>query len=97
MSAHCRTRSATLKASGVKVHFLLQAKERDRRDLMAAMREALDMHDDDVVGYAIVLWNWENASTALCRVRAGGIPTVLVPDFVRNRLLAERILIWAKQ
>ncbi len=97
MSAHCRIRSATLKASGVKVHFMLQAKERDRRDMMAAMREALDEHDDDVVGYAIVLWNWEHDSTAISRVRDGGIPTILVPDFVRNRLLAERILIWAKR
>ena len=48
-----------------------------------------------VAGFAFVAWDGAGRSTSITHVKNGSmIPTILVPDFVRNRLLAERIERW---
>lgn len=67
------------------------------------MRETRDMIDGmtkegrPVVGFAMVMWDSENASNAACKAYPGSsIPSIAVPDFVRNRLLAQKIEDWSK-
>lgn len=48
-----------------------------------------------IAGFALVAWQADYTSIAVCKVGgASSIPTILVPDFVRNRLLAQRIEAW---
>lgn len=48
-----------------------------------------------IAGYAMVAWDADGTSWSTCRVgQASAIPSVLVPDFVRNKLLAQRIEDW---
>lgn len=60
------------------------------------IHEVFDGHGDDLAGIAIVVWGSDNASTCYSGIGDGKnqIPSILIPDFVRNRLLAERIEKW---
>lgn len=57
--------------------------------------EVFRKHGDNVAGFALVIWGSDGGSTCDAQVADGSsIPTILVPDFVRNRLLAQRIEQW---
>ena len=59
------------------------------------MNRVMDALDGPVAGMAVVVWGPDGASTAGMTIgRASRIPQILAPDFVRNRLLAERIESW---
>lgn len=47
-----------------------------------------------LAGYAIVMWDEEMYSSGELRVWNNPIPSMLVPDFVRNWLLARRTEEW---
>lgn len=47
-----------------------------------------------IAGYAIVMWDEEMLSNGEMRVWNNPIPSMLVPDFVRNWLLAHRTEEW---
>lgn len=70
----------------------------ERRTKMAQewVKCVLDAHvtaDASVDGFAFVVWDRDGAST--CKMIAGGgIPSILIPDFVRNKLLADKIEDW---
>jgi len=73
----------------------------DRRYIEQDIRDVLDAHSgagfgsNDFAGYAIVVWSRDGSSTCSARCNEHSqIPTALVPDFVRNRLLADRIERW---
>lgn len=51
-------------------------------------------HDSDIAGFAFMVWDKEGASTVKALRFTGAIPTILIPDFVRNRLLAETSEDW---
>lgn len=54
--------------------------------------EALDAMRAPIVGLALVAWSEDNGSVAQINVGAESrVPFILVPDFVRNRLLANGI------
>jgi hypothetical protein len=90
----------TLKASGLRIVRLSSGPERTRRSILAETREMLDGMEADgqpVVGFAMVMWTADGSSDAACRAYPGSnIPSIAVPDFVRNRLLASKILEWSK-
>jgi hypothetical protein len=96
---HCRVGAVTLKASGFRVVRLSDGPERTRRSIMLEVRDLLDTmcsSDSPPVGFAMVMWNADGASDAVGRAYPGSnIPTILIPDFARNRLLARRIEEWA--
>jgi hypothetical protein len=98
--AGCRIGSVTLKESGLRIVRLSSGPERTRRAIMSETREMLDGMVADgrpVVGFAMVMWDCEGHSDAACRAYPGSnIPTIAVPDFVRNRLLASKIVEWCK-
>lgn len=59
------------------------------RPYMEVVRKA---HGEDIAGYAIVLWARDMSSTAyLFNGRTSTLAKPLIPDFVRNRLLSEKI------
>lgn len=73
-----------------------QASE-NRRDIERRLRAVLDAQGDDICGFAIVVWGSDTRSTADlgAKLQAGSvIPEILIPDFVRNRLLAVKIEQW---
>lgn len=75
----------------------LPEKSKNRALIEARIRAVLDAQGDDICGFALVVWGSDTRSTADlgCEVTNGPhIPTILVPDFVRNRLLAQQIEVW---
>ncbi len=80
------------KIESIKAH----RRKRNQDDIAKAIAEVLDGHGPDAVGVALVLWDADGHSTACCRALLGSrIPPVLVPEFVKMRLLGEVIEGWA--
>ncbi len=93
-----RTRIGKVKLkNGPEIVRLPEQHRRDEkvvRDVFNGMIAAMD-NADPIAGYAIVLWDREGRSIANFGAREGSpIPTILIPDFVRNLLLARRIETW---
>lgn len=92
-----RLRSVKFK-DGRKIEVLRRDSRHFRADFLAFCRNTVDLQGDDFVGFALVVWGSDQSSTAECMVSQGScIPTILVPDFVKNRLLAERIERWTRE
>lgn len=65
----------------------------DRRIVESGVREVLDQHSVDFAGYAFMVWGMDGSSTCDLQTKSN-IPSILVPDFVRNRLLGMKIEEW---
>lgn len=63
-------------------------REKWAADVPQMMRESKGR----VEGFAVMIWG-SDGSTVYAHTD-GSIPSILVPDFVRNRLLASRIEAW---
>jgi hypothetical protein len=96
----CRIGTVTLKPSGLRIVRLSSGPERTRRAILTETREMIDGMKADgrpVVGFAMVMWAADGSSDAACRAYPGSnIPSIAVPDFARNRLLARKIGEWSK-
>lgn len=71
----------------------------ERRDIEKTIREVLDGHVDAdyaLGGFAFVVWDKDGSSSCAMRAGNGCIPAMLAPDFVRNRLMAYKIIDWAR-
>ena len=68
---------------------------KSRAHVERMVRKVLDAQGADIAGFAFVVWAKDGASTADAQNKTSSIPNILIPDFVRNRLLAERIEAWA--
>lgn len=68
-----------------------------RQHIERAVREMLDQHcaDGELAGFCFMIWDTDCKSTATSANMGGHIPSVVIPDFVRNRLLQQRIEDWA--
>ena len=97
----CRIRSVRDKASGFVLHLLTPQTQRARISFLREMRELVDecqTNNEPIVGYAVVLWVADGGSIAVARAGEGStIPSVALPDFARNRLLAAKIEEWRQQ
>lgn len=92
--ARLRVRSVRFKDGGASLT-VLRTKLPDMRALLRTTCGEVLEGQSNVVGFTIVAWGADGGSTAATRVSDGSsIPSILVPDFVRNRLLAERIEMW---
>ena len=58
----------------------------------ALIAQARDGHE--IVGFAFMVWDHRGTSVATAYNMDGHIPAILIPDFVRNRLLAGKIEQW---
>ena len=102
MTAHpgCRIGRITHKASGFQVVRLHDGPERTRNAILSETRRMLDGMTQDgrpVVGFALVMWDSDGGSDAACRAYPGSnIPSIAIPDFARNRLLARKIEEWSQ-
>lgn len=75
---------------------VLRTKPTDDQNLRASIRNVMKVgagFDKTLAGYAFVAWGTDGMSIAHLQSN-GQIPSILVPDFVRNRLLAEKIEDW---
>ena len=93
MSAGCRIGRVRYKAGGAQLVLLQAPEERSRQRCLQMVRETVDAAED-VGGWAFVVWGPDGASVAAVGVPRSNIPSILVPDFVRNRLLAYRREDW---
>lgn len=93
MSARVAIRRVRFKSGG-EVHLLRPARDRGRAHVERQIRDCLDQ-TDDLAGAVFVAWSADSGSTAaMFTGPASRIPSILVPDFVRNRLLAMKIIDW---
>jgi hypothetical protein len=84
----------TLKRGG-SVELLRVPVSLDRKRVEMQFRILLNNHGEDIAGFAIVVWGSDLGSTAVSLLTpVNTIPSMLVPDFVRNRLLAQKIEEW---
>jgi hypothetical protein len=63
------------------------------------LKQTIEAHSDNggfVAGFAFVIWDKDGSSTANAGNLHGNIPSILIPDFVRNRLLASVIEKWTR-
>ena len=58
--------------------------------------EIVKDYGKNIAGFALVVWG-SNATSVAMLESDGRIPSILVPDFVRNRLLARQIERWTIQ
>lgn len=93
-----RLGSIRLKAGGAEVRIMPGRQHADAAYASDIARRVIAAHVDggsDIAGFAFVVWGHEGASTCKMHVEDGKpFPSILAPDFVRNRLLAERIETW---
>lgn len=70
---------------------------RQRKNIETSIAKVLDGQETcpgGLAGFAIVVWGLDGSSTAALATDGGVTPTILIPDFVRNRLLGEKIEAW---
>lgn len=85
-----RIRSVQFKNGGF-IRLLRDPVDRDRKYIEDGARQTIAMQHD-IAGYAIVVWGKDLSST--CHAYTGPrsvLPSIYVPDYVRNRLLASKI------
>lgn len=74
-------------------------KDEDRALIEKLVRNVFDSHRGGFAGFALVVWAPDGASTADMGMKSidqgAQIPSMLIPDFVRNRLLGMKIEEWA--
>lgn len=96
----CRIRSVRDKKSGFVLHQLQAGTDQARVSFLRDMRSLVDTAQSDgrpIVGYAVVVWDAENGSSASLQVgRGSSMPSIAMPEFVKNRLLASKILEWSQ-
>ncbi len=96
----CRIRSVRFKATGLVLHRLQDRTDEARVSFLRDMRWLVDAAQQDgrpIVGYAVVMWDADGGSSASLRAGRGStIPSIAMPEFVKNRLLAEKIIEWSR-
>lgn len=94
----CRIRSVRDKASGFILHRLQDRTDAARVSFLRDMRSQVTAMQSDgrpIVGYAVVLWDADGGSNAsLVAGQGSSIPSIAMPEFVKNRLLAAKIQDW---
>ena len=96
--AAVRIRSVRLKGSDAKLLIFPDLATRDRINAMSCARDTIDRMDGrPIVGIAIVVWDADGSSTAALRQDGsrGRIPSIALPEFVRARLMGEKVCEWA--
>ncbi len=93
--ARTRIGRVTMKNGGADVRVLRPRSDGDRAKIDYLIRTAFERFESygmEVAGMALVIWS-DNGSSTCCSHRGerDHIPTLLVPDFVRNCLLSSRI------
>ena len=97
-SARVAIRKYRMKDSGLTVYRMPDTTQRDREYIEDKIRDVLDGHGHEIAGMVFMVWDKEMSSTCLHRVKRGcPLPEILIPDFVRERLMAEKIGEWSNE
>ena len=95
--AGCRISRVRPKNSQLAEVVVLKPEDSKRRQrFLDDCRKVMNAHPQDIDGYAVVVWARDNASTCFA-IGGSSMPSILVPDFVRARLLAYKICRWAME
>lgn len=91
-----RLRSVRLKSGGGEIRVMPgPTRDDDLRYAERRLLETIRSTQGRVAGFAMVAWSPDNGSVSVLTVNEGSkIPSIMVPDFVRNRLLAAQIEAW---
>lgn len=93
--ARTRIRAVRFKSGGEVRLLRLPTREDTIHYAKKRVGQAIDSLPDRIAGFAVVVWGADNGSVSLISVNEGSkIPSILAPDFVRNRLLASQIETW---
>lgn len=96
----CRIRSVRKKGQefGPKLMIFPNQGEIMRRRVLDQVKEVLSGHGDDIAGMAFVVWASDNGSTASLRGGpSSSVPIIAMPEFIKQRLIAEKIDDWSKE
>jgi hypothetical protein len=93
--ARLRVRSVRMKNGGASIRVL-----RDTYDYAADVRgqvlECLSAQGPDIAGFSFVVWGRDGGSTCAARANMRSqIPPIMIPEFVKARLMAEEIVKWS--
>lgn len=99
--AGCRIRSVRPKnGGGCTIVRLKDGAERSYSSILAEMRDLIaGMRDEGADPVGFVCMAWDGNFRAWCTLKSypgSPLPPIFVPDFVHNRLLAEKICEWAE-
>jgi hypothetical protein len=95
-----RLRSVRFKDGRAPLKVLHRKDGDDYESVLAWVRACLDAHrrgdkeSSNIAGFAFMVWATDGSSVCEAQNNSGLIPTIMIPDFVRNRLLAKRIEEW---
>lgn len=72
-------------------------RQKTRKLIESRIKAVLDAQGEPIVGMAFVVWGPDGASTAdvVASLPGNSIPSCLVPEFVKLRLLGEVVEGWA--
>ncbi len=94
--AGCRIGRVRPKDKSAELVILPAFDDRNRAEILRRVRIVLDCQTSGYAGFAFVVWGPDNGST--CDAMGSEMmPSILLPDFVRSRLLAARFLQWAHE
>lgn len=75
--------------------------QQERIEVEDQIRKVLDAHltggSNNIAGFAFVVWAHDTASSADLRCYESGVPRVMVPEFVKERLRHEITERWTRQ
>ena len=100
MMAHpgCRIRTVRDKKTGFTLHVLRSEADSSRIAFLRDARTLVDKFRDgagSIAGFAVVLWDAELQSNAMLRAsERSQIPSIAMPEFIKNRLLTAKIEEW---
>jgi hypothetical protein len=96
MNARVRIKNVRMKSDNVVL--LHEPESVEEGNVLGLIRWLLARQGSDIVGVAVVIWGSDNGSVAAIETYGKSQrPEILVPDFVRNRLLGSKIEEWARQ
>lgn len=90
-----RLRSVKFKSGG-EVRLLNTNIDERRKEIERHCREVIDIQEK-IEGFAIVAWDKDGKSTCYAANYESPIPHILIPEFVKSRLLAHRIELWVME
>ena len=96
----CRSRSVKYKHTGFILHIMKAQSDIVRINVMSETRNMLAGFESDgkpVVGFALVMWGSDGASSAtIISGEGSAIPAIAMPEFIKNRLIAAKIEEWCR-
>ena len=93
-----RLRSIRYKDGRGSLRVVPDFRDKDRPIVEAHIKQMLDIQGNDIAGFAFVVWGADKRAMAYSSSNSRSvIPPIMVPDFVRERLLAEKIMEWSRE